>query len=187
MDWVADLLKEFQEAMRALQPVPNAVKAPFVWVPPDIGTLKLNSDVGMKPGGLFCRVEVVIMDDKGWVVTALSKPVQGNLSPEAGELVALREWLLMAKRLNLKISCVEFDACNVVSKVSSVILDVGETEFVVNDIKTLFKEVEVQKCQTISRNGNRAAHNLASLALASNEVFVWHDVCLSVIFPLLLL
>ncbi|KAK3210983.1 hypothetical protein Dsin_015689 [Dipteronia sinensis] len=92
----------------------------------------------------------------------------------------MRSWRLYA-------CCVELDTCNVVSKVSSILLDVGETEFVVNDIKALFKEVEVQKCQTIPRNGNRVAHNLASLALASKEVFVWHAVCLSVIVPFLLL
>ncbi|KAK3187738.1 hypothetical protein Dsin_027299 [Dipteronia sinensis] len=141
----------------------------------------------VKKWGSFCGVGAVIRDDKGWVVAALSKHVLGNLSPEAGELVVLREGLILANQLKLKISCVELDACNVVSKVSSALIDKGETESLVSDIKALLKEVEVQKCQSISRNENMVAHNLASLALATKEVFEWHNVCLSVIFPLLLL
>ncbi|KAK3218417.1 hypothetical protein Dsin_012387 [Dipteronia sinensis] len=174
--WVEGLLKEFQEARRALLTAPLVVKGPVVWIPPDVGLLKLNSDVGIKKGGLFCGVGAVIRDDKRWVVAALSKPIHGNLSPEEGELVALREGLILAKQLKLKLSCVELDACNVVSKVSSDFIDVGESEFLVSDIKALFKEVRVHNCQSISKNGNRVAHNLASLALASNEVFEWHDV-----------
>ncbi|KAK3221404.1 hypothetical protein Dsin_008429 [Dipteronia sinensis] len=95
--WVERLLKDFQEARRALLTAPLVVKDPAVWIPPDVGLLKLNSDVGINKGGLFCGVGAVIRDDKGWVVAALSKPVHGNLSPEAGELVALREGLISAK------------------------------------------------------------------------------------------
>ncbi|KAK3193016.1 hypothetical protein Dsin_024326 [Dipteronia sinensis] len=76
-------------------------------------------------------------DDKGWVVTALSKPVPRNFSPEAGEMVALREGLLLAQKLQMKISYVELDACNKVSKISNGLADLGETEFVVDDVKAL--------------------------------------------------
>ena len=89
--------------------------------------------------------------------------------------------------LQLKISCVELDACNMVFKISNVLTDLGETEVVHKDIKALLKVVEVQKCQSISINGNRVAYNFASLALSSKEEFMWQNVYLSVIFPCLVL
>ena len=153
-------MKEFQASGRAFQPVSGAVKAPARWYPPLIGSLKLNTDVSVKKGLLQCGVGAIVRDNKGWIVAALSKHMVGNFSPETGELIALREGLLLAQKLQLKIACVEVDACNVVSKVSSNVLDVGETEFIISDIKALFKEVEVPKCQSISKSGNRVAHML---------------------------
>ncbi|KAK1549426.1 hypothetical protein Q3G72_001947 [Acer saccharum] len=86
---------------------------------PDIIQVYKRSIAGVKKGRPFCGVGAVIRDDKGWVVAALSKSLPGSFSPEVGELLALREGLLLAQRLKLKISCVELDASNVVSKVST--------------------------------------------------------------------
>ncbi|KAK2654214.1 hypothetical protein Ddye_014070 [Dipteronia dyeriana] len=100
-----------------------------------------------------------------------------------GELVALREGLLLADKLQLKISCVEMDACNVVAKVSNCLVDVGVSEFVFSDVMALFKVVEVQNCHSISKIGNWMAHNLVALAVSSKEVFMW-QMFASVLFPL---
>ncbi|KAK0592134.1 hypothetical protein LWI29_013838 [Acer saccharum] len=160
----------------AVQAVAVAAKAPSSWSPPLVGSLKLNTNTSVKKGSQRCGVGAVIRDEKGWIVAALSKNWLGNFSPEAGELIALREGLLLAQKLQLRISCVEVDAYNVASMVSGVSFEVGESEFVVADVRALFKEVGVQKCQSISRNGNRVAHNLASLALSSLEDLVWQNV-----------
>ncbi|KAK3223768.1 hypothetical protein Dsin_010793 [Dipteronia sinensis] len=169
----------------AIQSSYLGVSSPNVWSPPQVGSLKLNTNASVKKGLLLCGVGAVIKDDKGWVVTALSKPFPSNFSTEAGEMVALREGLLLAQKLQLKVSCVELDACNVVSKISNGLADLGEIEFILDDVKALLKAVEVQKCLSISRNGNRVAHNLTSLTLSSKEDLLWQNICLSVIFPCL--
>ncbi|KAK3189003.1 hypothetical protein Dsin_028564 [Dipteronia sinensis] len=94
------------------------------------GLLKLNTDASVKNGILMCGIGAVIRDDKGWIVAALSKPMLGNFSPETGKLVVLRDGLLLANSLHWKISCVELDACNVVSKLSNGSVDLDESEFV---------------------------------------------------------
>ncbi|KAK3225142.1 hypothetical protein Dsin_005004 [Dipteronia sinensis] len=185
MEGVLGFLKDFQSSCCALQARSAVVKAPITWSPPQVGTLKLNSDASVRQGSHRCGVEAVIRDDKGWVVAAVSKSLAGNFSLEIGELIALREGLLLAKGLKLKISCVELDACNVVAMVSSGVGASSTSEFVCADVMVLCKEVEVRSCQSISRNGNRVAHNLASLAMSSKEDFLWQNVCLSSIFPCL--
>ncbi|KAK3183139.1 hypothetical protein Dsin_030425 [Dipteronia sinensis] len=165
--------------------MPAVVKAPITWSPPQVRTLKLNSDASVRPGSQRCRVVAIIKDDKGWITAAVSKSLVGNFSPETEELVALREGLLLAKGLKLKISCVELDACNIVAMISSGIVVSGASEFVFVDVMALFKVVEVLSCQSISRNGNRVANNLATLAMSYKEDFLWQNVCLSSIFPCL--
>ncbi|KAK3204777.1 hypothetical protein Dsin_018823 [Dipteronia sinensis] len=119
VEGVLGFLKDFQSSCCALQARHVAVKPSISWSPPQAGMLKLNSDASVRQGSHRCRVGAVIRDDKGWVVAAVSKSLDGNFSPEIGELVALREGLLLARGLKLKISCVELDACNVVAMVSS--------------------------------------------------------------------
>ncbi|KAK3224988.1 hypothetical protein Dsin_004850 [Dipteronia sinensis] len=130
--------------------MPAVVKAPITWSPPQVGTLKLNSDASVRHGSQRCG-----------------------------------EGLLLAKELKLKISCVELDACNIVAMVSSGVAIPGASEFVCADVMVLFKVVEVLSYQSISRTGNRVAHNLATLAMSSMEDFLWQNVCLSSIFPCL--
>ncbi|KAK3190179.1 hypothetical protein Dsin_029740 [Dipteronia sinensis] len=98
-----------------------------------------------------------------------------------GEFLALREGLMLGKRVGVLVSLAEVDA-NVVSSIQEPSLSLGETGSIIGDIKALLKEVGFCKCQAISRVSYVVAHNLASLALSSREDQFWHNVCLSSIF-----
>ncbi|KAK3197916.1 hypothetical protein Dsin_021331 [Dipteronia sinensis] len=102
VEGVLNLLKGFQDARSALQAAHVAAKAP---TSSRAGTLKLNTDASVKLGVPLCGVGTVIRDDKGWIEPTVSKPLVGNFSPETGELIALRDGLLLATSLKLKISC----------------------------------------------------------------------------------
>ncbi|KAK4858170.1 hypothetical protein QYF36_012138 [Acer negundo] len=93
---ILGFFKEFQDSHKALQAFSVSVKALIFWFPHPVGSLKLNNYASVKKGNLMYGIGAVIRNDKGWVVAALSKPLLGNLSPEAGEMVALREGLLLA-------------------------------------------------------------------------------------------
>ncbi|KAK4838691.1 hypothetical protein QYF36_015667 [Acer negundo] len=112
------------------------------WIPPPYGVLKLNSDVAVRDGLSFVGVGAAIRNHNGDIVAAISKPMQGSFSAAVGELLALREALLLAKTLNLTVNISEVDEVNVAHDINSsgsINYDVG---FVVNDVKVLMKEVE---------------------------------------------
>ncbi|KAK3213406.1 hypothetical protein Dsin_018112 [Dipteronia sinensis] len=71
--------------------------------PPPMGSLKLNSDAAVKPKAAFIGVNAIIRDKLGGVVAALAKPLLGSFPGELGELLALREGLLLAKNLNVSV------------------------------------------------------------------------------------
>ncbi|KAK3188573.1 hypothetical protein Dsin_028134 [Dipteronia sinensis] len=107
------------------------------------------------------------MDASGRVVAAVSKSVASTVTAELGELLALREGLLLAKSFNLIISVAEVDATNVASMLNSDIPSLCDAFFLITDIKGLCKVVGDCRCQAISRFGNSLAHHLAALAFSS--------------------
>ncbi|KAL5775424.1 hypothetical protein ACOSP7_012981 [Xanthoceras sorbifolium] len=84
------------------------------WSPPPAGSLKLNTDTAVKSGFSVMGSGAVVRDSQGKVIAASAKPLLGFFPAELGELLALREGLLVAKELSLIIKWVELDAANAV-------------------------------------------------------------------------
>ncbi|KAL5787304.1 hypothetical protein ACOSP7_004253 [Xanthoceras sorbifolium] len=144
------------------------------WVPPPAGSLKLNSDVAVKPGSSVMGSGAVVRDGQGKIVVASAKPLLGFFSAELGELLALREGLLLAKELNLVIEWVELGAVNVVARVFSSFPS-SFVDSIVNDVKALFRAVGVSNCHVIPRSRNGMTHSLTSLVFSSKEDFYWFN------------
>ncbi|KAK1554535.1 hypothetical protein Q3G72_013669 [Acer saccharum] len=174
LNWVFSFLKEFQSsrAISALVASSHYVIDSSCWSPPSLGSLKLNTDVAMKAYFSHIGIGAVIRNDKREVVPTLSKPMDGSLSAELGEYMALREGLLIAKILGFSVGWVE-DAVNVVYEVNSNRFLSSIAGPVISDIKALFRDVGVINSQAIPRNRNVVAHTLASLAFSSYEDKTW--------------
>ncbi|KAL5841326.1 hypothetical protein ACOSQ3_011929 [Xanthoceras sorbifolium] len=71
------------------------------WSSPPAGSLKLNTDAAVKSGFSVMGSDAVVRDSQGKVVAASAKPLLGFFPAELGELLALREGLLVAKELSL--------------------------------------------------------------------------------------
>ena len=52
---------------------------------------------------------------------------------------------------------------------------VGESKFIVNDIKVLLSVVGIVKCLEVSKSRNSFAHMLALAAFSSVREFLWLD------------
>ncbi|KAL5794824.1 hypothetical protein ACOSP7_003418 [Xanthoceras sorbifolium] len=172
VSWSLSLLREFQGTQRVFgspsQPPRQPCSSP--WSPPPAGSLKFNTDAAVKPGSSVMGSGAVVRDSQGKVVAASAKPLLGFFPAELGELLALREGLLVAKELSLIIEWVELDAANAVAR----IFNSCPSSFmdpIVSDIKALFRVVGVSNCHTIPRSRNGMAHSLASLAFSSKEDF----------------
>ncbi|GMN35433.1 hypothetical protein TIFTF001_048455, partial [Ficus carica] len=99
-------------------PVQSQVVGSDVWLPPQSGYLKLNVDASVSPESDHIGIGAVIRDEKGRILGAMAKSVEGTFSPFLDECIALREGLMMAKELESVTLVVETDAINVVSAVS---------------------------------------------------------------------
>ncbi|KAL5737824.1 hypothetical protein ACOSP7_030585 [Xanthoceras sorbifolium] len=176
VSWSLSLLREFQGTQKVFGSPPPPPREPCSspWSPPPAGSLKLNTDAAVKPGCSVLGSGAVVRDSQGKVVAASAKPLLGFFPAELGEMLALREGLLLAKELNLFIEWVELDAVNVVARVfnslSSSVMDP-----IVSDVKALFRAVGVSNCHAIPRSRNGMAHSLASLAFSSKEEFCWFN------------
>lgn len=112
----------------------------------------------------------------------MANPWTGNYSSEIGELVALREGLVLAFSLGLSVDLMEVDGVVVVSLLNDSVVSWSEAYSLVSDIKVLCEATGVRKCQVIPRNG-RLAHKLAALTLSSSEAVYWQNINVSCIFP----
>ncbi|KAL5814201.1 hypothetical protein ACOSQ3_024991 [Xanthoceras sorbifolium] len=128
-------------------------------------------------------IGAIIRDNLGFLRAVISKTLPGIFSAEVGEILALREGLLLAKNLGNEVFLAEVDASNVALGVTDPISNYREAALVIKDIKALFQDVGVSKCQTISCLGISVAHNLASLTFSSTGDLLWQNVCLRDIFP----
>jgi hypothetical protein len=95
--------------------------------------------------------------------------INGSFSSDLGQLLALRDGLLLAKRFRIPVSIAEVSSSAVVSSLSSPDVNLGDSHFIVNDVKALFSLVGIGMCQASSYKGNSLARNLASLAFSSSR------------------
>ncbi|KAK3183605.1 hypothetical protein Dsin_030891 [Dipteronia sinensis] len=112
---------------------------------------------GDAPGAWDVGVGAAIRATMGKVLVALSKPLAGTFSAEVGDFLALREGLLLAKAHNLSIQVAETTGHNVASILNSTNDFLGDASFIINDIRGLFLEVGICKCQATTKSGNTLA------------------------------
>ncbi|GMN40729.1 hypothetical protein TIFTF001_009947 [Ficus carica] len=153
-------------------PVQSQVVGSDVWLPPQSGYLKLNVDASVSPESDHIGIGAVIRDEKGRILGAMAKSVEGTFSPFLAECIALREGLMMAKELESVTIVVETDAINVVSAVSD------NTEFslegpILEDVKQLLAQLWNPGVYHIRRSANHVAHLLARFGFNSNCTNVW--------------
>ncbi|KAK3205324.1 hypothetical protein Dsin_019370 [Dipteronia sinensis] len=131
------------------------------WITPPPGGLKLNSAVALRKNSRSIRTGAAIRDDKGRVLAARFNQLSGSFNLKAGELIALREGLLLALFYNLHVDIAEVASPNVVSILNDLAPPVGGSKFLIKDIKAMFLDVGICKSQVISKAGNSLAHKLA--------------------------
>ncbi|TXG57422.1 hypothetical protein EZV62_018735 [Acer yangbiense] len=171
------LLSKFQKSKIAFssQRASVASRCSPDWLAPPPGRFKLNTVVANRKNGMTIGVGAAIRDDKGLVLAARSNQLPGILNVENGELIALRECLLLAHFYNLKVDYAEVISPSVVSIFNDSIPLVGESKFLMNDIKALFLDVGIIKCSAVSKSGNSLAFKLALSAFSSFREQLWLD------------
>ena len=89
--------------------------------------------------------------------------------------MALREGLLLALFYQLKVDLAEVFTPSVVSILNDSRPLVGESKYILNDIKVLLLDVGNCKCLAVSKSGNSLALRLAFSAFSSVREWLWLD------------
>ncbi|KAL5848196.1 hypothetical protein ACOSQ3_006246 [Xanthoceras sorbifolium] len=124
----------------------------------------------LKSGFSVIGSGAVVRDSQGKVVAASAKPLLGFFPAELGELLALREGLLVAKELSLFIEWVELDAANVVARVFSSCPS-SFMDPIVSDIKALFRALPWQN--NMEKIGNQTS--LSTTLSSGAKQHEWKD------------
>ncbi|KAK3204299.1 hypothetical protein Dsin_018345 [Dipteronia sinensis] len=140
---------------------------------PPPGRLKLNTAIVLHKNGLSIGVGAAIRDDKGLVLAAQSNQLAGVLNTDVGELIALWEGLLLALFYNLQVDLAEVVSPTMVSFLNDPAPLMGESKFIVQDIKSMFLAVGVCKSIAVSKSRNSLALKLALLAFSSARERLW--------------
>ncbi|XP_023884704.1 uncharacterized protein LOC111996891 [Quercus suber] len=144
---VAEEARNYTEECRQFDtttPIRIPARAKTPWKLPKAGWYKVNVDGAIFSDLGSCGVGVVIRNEKGQLIGALSKRIQLPLGPLEVEAKAMEEGIQLARDLSLKEIIIEGDAKQVVTAIS----DTG-------------------------RNGNMVVHQLAKHAKFEDECTVW--------------
>ena len=108
-------------------------------------------------------------------MVARANTIHGSFFDEVGQLLALREGLMLAKFYNCNIQMAEVTSPSVISYLYSQVPISGDAKFILLDIQGFVPEVGSCKCQSISKSGNVLALRLASVAFSSARECLWLD------------
>ncbi|KAL2473016.1 RNase H domain-containing protein [Forsythia ovata] len=101
----------------------------------------------------------------------------GNFAVKEAKLIALREGLEFAVRLNFQLVAAEVDSLSIVQDLESDFTFPPLTELL-HDVSTLIHTLCRAPCQYIPRKGKCVAHELASVSFALSNSF-WTN-CISI-------
>ncbi|KAK3189493.1 hypothetical protein Dsin_029054 [Dipteronia sinensis] len=163
---ICRLCKNSKQALNTRSSLVSSRSCPN-WIAPPPGRLKLNTAVALRKDGWSIGVGAAIWDDKGLVIAAQSNQLVGSFNADVGELIALREGLLLALFYNLQVDFAEVVSPTVVSFLNDPTPLVGESKFIVQDIKSMFLAIGICKSLAISKSGNSLALRLELLAFSS--------------------
>ncbi|GMN66693.1 hypothetical protein TIFTF001_035757 [Ficus carica] len=148
-------------------PTQSQVVGSDVWLPPQPGYLKLNIDASVFPGSDHIGIGAAIRDEKGSILGAVAKSVEGFFSPFLAECLALREGLSFAKEIECVNLEVETDAINVVSAVMEN-QELSMEGPILEDVKQLLAQLQGTGIHHVCWSANLVAHLLARFGFNSN-------------------
>ncbi|KAL2555009.1 RNase H domain-containing protein [Forsythia ovata] len=103
-------------------------------------------------------------------MAVFARTFTGNFAVKEAELIALREGLEFAVRLNFQLEAAEIDSLSIVQDLESDFTFSSLAELL-HDVSALIHTLCRAPCQYIPREGNCVAHELASASFALSNSF----------------
>ena len=158
-----DALQEFQQLRPTRTEIPRTARA-VKWRPPIALCVKVNFDGAMFSQDGLAGIRVIIWNDQGLAMVALSHQIPSPTSMEMVEVIAARRALMFAKELEFDKVEVEGNSESVVNAILGDYMDNSYMGHVLKDGKFMFSSFSCIFVQHIHREGNLVAHKLARRA-----------------------
>lgn len=145
------------------------------WIPPILPHAKINFDVAIFKDSDSAGIVVVVRNNSGTVIAALSQRVLIPTSAAMVEVLACRRAMDFAKDISALDCIFEGDAEVVIIAICK--KDVSHPEYgnVIEDILVLAKEFHFSSFCLVKRSGNKVAHHLARRSNSGCELQVCFD------------
>ncbi|XP_073017958.1 uncharacterized protein [Primulina eburnea] len=144
-----------------------------VWKPPASCALKLNVDVAVNEVRHQFGIGGVIRDNQGRLLLAFGKQINQPISVVYGELLAIREGIILLYDRGFSDVQVATDSQLAVQAVTTNQEDLGYIGFCVADIRERLKTPVISEIIHVRSSTNKVAHNLARFSFSSPSPFVW--------------
>ncbi|XP_075492375.1 uncharacterized protein LOC142530426 [Primulina tabacum] len=175
VSWSLAILPDFCKA-RAKDKISEALSRENperIWTPPSSCALKLNVDASVNEERQQFSIGGVVRDNQGRLLLAFGKQINQPLSVEHGELLAIREGIILLYEKGFTDVQVISDYLLAVQAVTKYQDDIGYIGLCAADIKERLMKPVISECMHVCRSSNKVAHNIARFALSSPSPFVW--------------
>jgi ribonuclease HI len=131
------------------------------WTPPAETWLKFNTDgsfsapTGCGGGG------VVVRDHTGRFIAGACQFFPAAVDPEGAEALACKRALQLAKELGCQRLVLETDNANVAAKLNEETRDLSALRPIIEEVKTMLRDIMFYEVKSVRRTGNLVAHKLA--------------------------
>lgn len=152
-----------------------------IWQVPKADYVKVNWNASLDLKRKRMGMGIVIRDEKGEALVAACDQKKHVQDPLVAECHALWKALELCNELNFQKVMLEGDAKNIVSAVNSEEEDLSCVGFIVDDIRSVFRNRPNWSLHFAHRERNIVAHTLAKEALKFEEAKIWIEEVPSVI------
>ncbi|XP_050285738.1 uncharacterized protein LOC126725206 [Quercus robur] len=172
------LVKEVELLVEEFRSGNTKEKLPVVvrtqaWRPPREGWYKANVDGAVFKETNSCGVGVVIRNDQGQIMGAMSKRLNLPLGAVEVEAKAFEEGLRLAGDLGLNQVILEGDAQSITNALMGKSLPPSSIQRLIAGASRWKQWVQVWSASYVRRDGNGAAHVMAQNAKSISDCVVW--------------
>ena len=154
-------------------PIQSASPRSGTWTPPCVDWYKINVDGAVFKESSSCGIEIVIRNERGELMGAMSKKLEFPLGALEVEAKAFEEGLILARDLGLRQVVLEGDAKAVTDALRGCYSPPLSIKMITDGIMGQKHNALAWEVSWVSRKCNRAAHLLARNAQFVSESIVW--------------
>jgi hypothetical protein len=168
-------MEEFKEVNQIQTHGANRVNnnVEIKWKVPLLGWSKANWDASLDKTGGKMGIGVVVRDEMGYVIDAVSKTRQGFFEPVMGEKIAQYQAAVTCKEMGIQKVWLEGEAKIIVDALHSDESMLSCYGHLVEDTKSILKNFLSWKCGFVHREANEVAHRLAKASTIPINDRVW--------------